>query len=201
MNPYNSTKNWASKILQDNKDVPNRAIVFDLDDTLVNTNICIDNTYFPPIQPIVDLAHLAKELGYYIILITARPSFDRSRVLKNLELINLEADGVFLYPLLYPNNIESNPIELERFLKFKPLFRSNLEKLGIDSVRGISSHDLYHMSPDQIEANEHLDIVMTIGDQPWDVSETNRYGILLPGRNRIGIDNIVKHYFENKMIL
>jgi predicted secreted acid phosphatase len=200
MNPYKSTKIWASKILRDNKDVPNRAIVFDLDDTLVDTNICIDNTYFPPIQPIVDLSHLAKELGYYIILITARPTLDRSIVLENLKLIDVDADGVFLYP--FHISIENfTPKERIRFFKFKPLFRANLEKLSIDRVRKISSDDLHNLSPHQIEASEHLDIVMTIGDQPYDISETKRYGILLPGKNRCGFENIVKHYLNNQMIL
>ena len=128
MDPYNSTKIWASKILKDNENVPNRAIVFDLDDTLVNTSICIDNKYFPAIQPIVDLAHLAKKLGYYVIIITARQTLDKDRVLENLKLLNIEVDAVFLYPF----NVSFfgfTKEERERFVKFKPLFRYNLEKI------------------------------------------------------------------------
>ena len=62
MDPYNITKTWASKKLDENKFVSNKTIVFDLDDTLVNTDICIDNTYFPAITPMVELAKYAKKI-------------------------------------------------------------------------------------------------------------------------------------------
>ena len=147
---------------------------------------------------------MLKKLGYYVILITARPTFDRERVLGNLELIGVDADAVFLYP--FPIGLKFTRQEYLRLVKFKPLFRSNLEKLNIESVREITSDELYHLDSEKIsefsdlEKADKLNIVMTIGDQEYDISETKTYGILLPAKNRIGL-NVVTYYFNNKMVL
>lgn len=200
MDPYNIIKIWASKKLEANKHVPNRTIVFDLDDTLINTNICINNTYFPHIKRMVELAWYAKRLGYYIIIITARPKFDKKRVLENLELIGVEADAVFLCPFdIYYTQYTKE--EIIKILQFKPFFRANLEKLDIDIISEMTSDELYYLDPYSIESPDHINIVMTIGDQPHDISECKMYGILLPSKNRDGIFNIAKYYKNNKLVL
>ena len=47
---------------------PNDAAMFDIDDTLIFTN-------GQPNKPIIDLLHKMKNLGYIIVIITARPGF------------------------------------------------------------------------------------------------------------------------------
>lgn len=47
---------------------PNDAVMFDIDDTLIFT----DGT---PITPMIELLHVARHLGYKIVIITARPGF------------------------------------------------------------------------------------------------------------------------------
>ena len=55
-------------ILRDRVINKNDAVMFDIDDTL----IFIDGTLN---QPVVDLLHYSKSLGYKIVIITARPIF------------------------------------------------------------------------------------------------------------------------------
>lgn len=47
---------------------PNDAVMFDIDDTLIFTN-------GQPNKPIIELLHKMKNLGYKIVIITARPGF------------------------------------------------------------------------------------------------------------------------------
>lgn len=48
---------------------PNDAAMFDIDDTLIWTN-------GTPNIPIINLLHKMKDLGYHIVIITARPGVD-----------------------------------------------------------------------------------------------------------------------------
>ena len=47
---------------------PDDAVMFDIDDTLIFTN-------GTPNSPMIELLHIAKNLGYSIVIITARPGF------------------------------------------------------------------------------------------------------------------------------
>jgi predicted secreted acid phosphatase len=83
-------------------------VIFDIDDTLVYTNpINIHNEkdykvrnpenlmVFKGIEQIVDVAKLCKELGFYIIIITARPCESELSSKKNLKYLGINYDEIY----------------------------------------------------------------------------------------------------------
>lgn len=83
-------------------------VIFDIDDTLVYTdhaNIFLNKKFpynlisgymiFPPIQQMVDIIKLCKNLGFKIIIITARPYESEKSSKKNLELLNISYDEMY----------------------------------------------------------------------------------------------------------
>ena len=66
------------------------AVMFDIDDTLISS----DGT---PIQLMIDLAREAKELGYQVILMTARPAYENNIVWTLEQLKILEIPYSVLY--------------------------------------------------------------------------------------------------------
>lgn len=72
---------FGVEILQNRIINDNDAVMFDIDDTLIRT----DGT---PIQLMIDLLKEAKELGYQVILMTARPAQEEN-VLWTLEQLKL----------------------------------------------------------------------------------------------------------------
>lgn len=63
---------------------PNQAVMFDIDDTLIWTS-------GEPNLPIIQLLHRMRFLGYRIIIITARPSFETD---VNLTIQQLASHGI-----------------------------------------------------------------------------------------------------------
>jgi len=59
-------KRWGVHYLSDRRVRKGDAVMFDIDDTLLFT----DDT---PNQPMIDLLNIAKDMGYAIVIITARP--------------------------------------------------------------------------------------------------------------------------------
>jgi len=59
-------KQWGVYYLSNRTVNPRDAVMFDIDDTLIFTD-------GQPNQPIIDLVHISKELGYEVVIITARP--------------------------------------------------------------------------------------------------------------------------------
>ena len=83
-------------------------VIFDIDDTLVYTNpinIHTENDYkvrntenlmiFKGIKQIIDVAKLCKELGFYIIIITARPYESEMSSIRNLEYLGIKYDELY----------------------------------------------------------------------------------------------------------
>jgi predicted HAD superfamily phosphohydrolase YqeG len=66
-------KEWGIRYMSNRPVQKGDAVMFDIDDTLIFT----DDT---PNQPIIDLVHIAKRLGYEVVIITARP--DREEVIQ-----------------------------------------------------------------------------------------------------------------------
>jgi hypothetical protein len=63
-------KNWGRRYISGRVVLPNDAVMFDIDDTLIFTN-------GEPNVPIVELLYDAKTQGYNIVIITARPGLNR----------------------------------------------------------------------------------------------------------------------------
>jgi predicted secreted acid phosphatase len=83
-------------------------VIFDIDDTLVFTdhlNIFPNKRFpnnwirgymlFPEIPQIVNIIKLCKQLGFKIIIITARPYESESSSKKNLELLGIQYDEIY----------------------------------------------------------------------------------------------------------
>lgn len=71
-------------ILRDRVIGQNDAVMFDIDDTLIYINGRLN-------QPIVDLLHYSKSLGYKIVIITARPIF---KPVINFTVNQLKRNGI-----------------------------------------------------------------------------------------------------------
>lgn len=190
MNVYRRVYERAAKLLEENKVVPNRTVVFDFDDTLVNTrfdipsyepNMGISLFIYEPIPDMVQLLILAKRLGYNVIIITARmPNFEFS-VVHNIkqkipELLNNKIDAVYSSPIPMTGDIE-------KFKQFKSVLRHHLQQIDLKTAQKISSRDLYHGRFIRAVRNK-LNIVLTIGDQPHDIANMSMFGILLPRPER-----------------
>jgi hypothetical protein len=63
-------KNWGRRYISGRVVLPNDAVMFDIDDTLIFTN-------GEPNVPIIELLYDAKTQGYNIVIITARPGLNR----------------------------------------------------------------------------------------------------------------------------
>jgi predicted HAD superfamily phosphohydrolase YqeG len=59
-------KEWGVHYITKREMSPGDAVMFDIDDTLIYTN-------GHPITPMIELLHIARHLGYIIVIITARP--------------------------------------------------------------------------------------------------------------------------------
>lgn len=85
----NNLKNWGIHYISNRTVRPNDAVMFDIDDTLIFTN-------GKPNTPIINLLHEAKNMGYKIVIITARPGFERviRMTIKQLEDNNIRYDYI-----------------------------------------------------------------------------------------------------------
>lgn len=87
------------ELLNDNKYKINDAVMFDIDDTL----IFYDEK---PNYPIIQLAQYARERGYKIVIITARPDYPRNRIYTQMELSMYEIP----YDLIIYSSHENKPL-------------------------------------------------------------------------------------------
>ena len=103
-------------------------VIFDIDDTLVYTdhfNLFPDKNFpnnwipgymlFPGIPQIVEIVKLCKQLGFKVIILTARPYASEKSSIKNLEILNVKYDEIY-HNLNYPD------------ISFKINFKKNLSK-------------------------------------------------------------------------
>lgn len=84
-----TAKQYGINILQHNTPTSDNAVMFDIDDTLIFYNR-------KPNKPIIELARVAKIIGYKIIIITARPNYKENRqtTVHELKQFNIPYDLV-----------------------------------------------------------------------------------------------------------
>ena len=137
-NYYNICKS-AMNLLKSFKLEPNSAIIFDIDDTLIDRwGNCI--------LPVVHLYHHAQLLGLIPFIVTAR-EFENNNVnftfeqLKRCDIINFQ-DVYFRSP------------EMKDISQYKNMCRKQIHDLGYN-------------------------VLMSVGDMPWDIGQYGGVGILL----------------------
>tara|TARA_E500000178_G_scaffold353219_2_gene418524 strand:+ start:209 stop:790 length:582 start_codon:yes stop_codon:yes gene_type:complete len=90
-------------------------VIFDIDDTLLYTdhinlypnkqfphNIISGYMLFPSIPQIVKIIKLCKNLGFKVIILTARPYSSEKSSIKNLELLDIKYDEIY-HNVKYPD--------------------------------------------------------------------------------------------------
>ena len=108
VNKLNEIKSYLFNYLNNFPKYKKCTVIFDIDDTLVYTNPVnihneedykVPNTenlmIFKGIKQIIDVAKLCKKLGYYIIIITARPYASEISSIKNLEYLGIKYDELY----------------------------------------------------------------------------------------------------------
>lgn len=151
------------------KGLPGKALVMDIDDTLVWTGTENVNGMFPGLNPMVNLAKLAKRLGYHLIVITARGPFMLDKSIENLNALGVYPDKVFT-SLWYGQD-----------QSFKAVMRKNLENNTINSVKNMSNEDLFNGKIGNIWSPYNIKVVMSVGDRWGDIdNQNNVLGVKLP---------------------
>jgi hypothetical protein len=199
LEPFERVKLKALEILELNKNVRGRTVVFDLDDTFLNLGGYYQETfaiihgqkYYGPIPPIVELAYRAKDMGYKLFIITARSPHKESYkyILENLEFLDKQIEhwrhGKFstLFDNVFTSPVENVRVAMNNNFKFK--FRRALETMNIETARLATPQSLW-IAPDVYErndfspTNDKLKIILTMGDQMKDIEGFSNYAILLP---------------------
>ena len=116
---------------------PHQAIVFDIDDTLINS---ITNKLIPYVFSIYQHC---RSKGYAIYIITARP---RTQYSIQLTLQQLQYLGITGY----------------RNIAFRPPSELNVYRYKLNARKAIKET-----------------VIMSVGDQPWDIGLYGGYGILI----------------------
>ena len=98
-NVYNRVFNYVNTYLENLPKMVNQTVIFDIDDTLVDTSRIIfqsDNiVLFDQIEPIVQLCKRCKQLGYKIIILTARYKEAIMSSIQNLNLFHIQYDEIY----------------------------------------------------------------------------------------------------------
>jgi len=171
-NPYQYklqvAKNIGIDILEKNKNVPNKTVIFDFDDTLGYSYFINNENYLcPAITYIVELAKHANKLGYKVYIITARSEIMKDITYNNVELFGIKIENVF------------TSLDNYNDIMFKYKMRNNLQKVNNKTAKKMSSHDLYHININ-VKQRDNLNIILTVGDQYGDIYNCSNYGIKLP---------------------
>jgi len=127
MSVFDKTKTFLIDLLIKKSTKPTclpKAIIMDVDDTLVSTInskvkfITVNNNVvflYPGIKPMIQVAHVAKKLGYKIIILTARPRESFLSTKFNLDILKVPYDEIHM------NNLSQN-------ISFKYRVRQHLLK-------------------------------------------------------------------------
>lgn len=81
-------------ILSKREILPNDAVMFDIDDTLISSRTGA------PITKVVDALNYCRSLNYKVIIITARPNTEQSIMytINQLKKLNILYDGLYFMP-------------------------------------------------------------------------------------------------------
>jgi len=108
MSIFDKTKTYLINLLSQNQSVPTplpKAIIMDVDDTLVSTNSKVKFVkvndrdvlfLYPGIKPIVEVARYAKKIGYKVIILTARPKESFLSTRFNLDILKVPYDEIHM---------------------------------------------------------------------------------------------------------
>ena len=119
---------------------PNFAVMFDIDDTLLNTS------NYKPIQPIINLIRECNKRGILVMIITARSSIYRKETIQDLEKIKVYSkhDNYFecpsssnLYDYLYLRQSPQDDHAL-----FKSGVKKHFAENGIFTIMSIGDNDI-----------------------------------------------------------
>ena len=116
---------------------PDQAIVFDIDDTLIDSNS------HKLIPAVFQLYQYCRDRGYNIYIITARPKIPLGIKMTLYQLYSLGITGF-------------------KNIAFRPLMQINQYQYKLNARKRISDN-----------------IIMSIGDKPWDIGKYGGYGILV----------------------
>lgn len=157
-----------------------KTVVFDFDDTLAWT--CPFNQimahrkthprwgnvfHYPAIPPMISFLKEIKELGYNVIIITARPPISLGSTWSNLEEFGLKVDGVF------------TSVYFKQDPSFKAKMRKNMEGFTISNLKNKSPSELMEDSGNYSPLN--VKVIMTVGDRWHDVNgQDDTVGLKLP---------------------
>ena len=112
---------------------PNDAAMFDIDDTLIFIN-------GQPNKPIIDLLHKMKDMGYKIIIITARPGFEETI---NWTIRQLASHGI-VYDYLGFTSAETKTIMKKKLGYNFVLSVGDMPTDWTDSTYYINTSSSYH---------------------------------------------------------
>lgn len=156
-----------------------KAIIFDFDDTLCYTRpynpVCPKikrkrnkfYQYYKPIKEMLSVIKQAKELGYYIIVLTSRSPSMANDTLLNCEDFGFKPDLIFTSCYWGQSSV------------FKNKMRKNIDNIDMKKLRKMTSVDLYNhdISLNLLKVN----VVMSIGDKWYDIdNHEDTIGIKLP---------------------
>lgn len=147
MSQFDNIKNYCNKLLFSNyhQETPlPKAIIMDVDDTLVSTNtpyklLNIKNNtifVFPGIKQIIDVAKLAKKLGYNIIILTARPKESFLSTKFNLDLLGIPSDVIIMNNYNQPPSFKYD-VRKSLMSKYSILFTIGDQSTDVDGPPGI----------------------------------------------------------------
>lgn len=164
------------------KNLVAKTIVFDIDDTLVytrpyNNGLPRDSeiyegnevVHYDALYPVVELCHRATRLGYYIVIITARPPDGYYNALSNLRRLGITPLALF------------TSLEWGQPNEFKAVMREKMEYIRPQQLSKMSSRELYEYKPPKMKNPLAVKVVLTIGDRITDVNGVrNTLGLKLP---------------------
>lgn len=147
MSHLDNIKKYCNKLLLSNyqRETPlPKAIIMDVDDTLVYTNTPYkllniqDNVIFvfPGIKQIIDIAKSAKKLGYNIIILTARPNESFLSTKFNLDLLEIPTDVIIMNDYNHPPSFKYD-VRKSLMLKYSILFTIGDQPTDVDGPPGI----------------------------------------------------------------
>lgn len=105
------------------------AIVFDIDNTTLETQYRFDLVTIPAVPPSLRLARSAEQRGAAVFFVTGRPEPLRAVTLANLQRVGYPVAGLYLHPTL----------DLEPVATVKTRARANIEAQGYTIVANIGN--------------------------------------------------------------
>lgn len=164
MNVLERINQLGKDILETNKNNSElKYIIFDIDNTLMYSE-------FLPIIQMIDILHVAKELGYNIVLLTSRHSTLYEKTILTCNAYNIYFDVIFMRPK-------------SKIKKFKSRVRKLLEYFHHDEIKQFYNNktdEFINQKIDFEKKEKKMTVLCSFGDDWEDVEYNLHYGIKLP---------------------